>query len=88
MHIPEFLRQTEKFYGKEEGWCIGDGSIFYICDFFVGSIYTDFFKNPHSWAKQDKKDTILNKYPKFKDYGERFITQSNVKEWFKDRDAI
>ena len=45
--LPNFFKLIEEY--TKEGWLIGDGSKIYMCDFFIGSIYTDLFVNQSSW---------------------------------------
>ena len=45
--LPNFFKRIEEYC--KEGWLIGDGTKIYMCDFFVGSVYTDLFINKTSW---------------------------------------
>jgi hypothetical protein len=45
--LPEWLEKMKKFY--KEGWVVGDGSKFYMADFYIGTIWTDILNNPGSW---------------------------------------
>ena len=55
-----------------DGWLIGDGSKIYMCDFFIGTIYTDVLGNNESWIDAKTRREFLDKAPKFEAYGKRF----------------
>ena len=76
-----FFPQIEEFC--KDGWLIGDGSKIYMCDFFVGSFYTDSFSNPKSWVPKERKDGYAQKFPNFFAYGARF--EAANQEWMKNR---
>ena len=61
-----------------EQWLIGDGEKIYVCDFFVGSIYADIFINGDSWISENEKLGFCIKYPKFKNFGERFCHENTA----------
>ena len=66
--LPEFLNQCN----LKDGWLIGDGSKIYVCDFFLGTLYTDIFNNCYSWISPIEKQTFYSQFPKFEEYGKRF----------------
>ena len=59
-----------------EGWLIGDGTKIYLCDFFLGTIYTDIFSNGRSWLSPKERNSISSKFPKFMSYGDRFMLEN------------
>ena len=77
----EFFPHVEEFC--KDGWLIGDGSKIYMCDFFVGSLYTDVFGNPKTWMPKEKRDEYAKKFPNFIAYGARF--EAANQEWCKKR---
>ena len=56
--IPEYLEKMKQYY--KEGWVVGDGKVFYMADFYIGSVWTDILNNPGSWIKPDEKKVILD----------------------------
>ena len=66
--LPKFLDYIEPECAKAENFIVGDIS---LADFYIGGLYVNYFKNsmiyaPERWA------ALLEKYPGFKAYGERF----------------
>ena len=45
---PEWLKKMDEHYCGD-GWCVGDGSKFYMADLYIGTIWTDIINNPGSW---------------------------------------
>ena len=54
----------------ENDWLVG--KFLTIADFWVGGLYTNFCNNPNISFAKDKWKDVLNKWPNFKAYGERF----------------
>ena len=79
--FPEFLELVEPYC--KDGWLIGNGNRIYMCDFYVGSLYTDVLGNKDSYLTHEQKRQILDKAPNFEAYGKRF-EQAN-KTWLKKR---
>ena len=52
--LPEFFKKIEEYC--KEGWLIGDGSKIYMCDFYIGSIYSDLFVNKKSWLTDKHRE--------------------------------
>lgn len=50
-----------------------------IADFWVGNIYTNFINNPEVTFAKDKWPTVLEKYPHFKAYCEKFSEENKVR---------
>ena len=55
--LPEFLTLIEPFC--KDGWLIGDGSQIYMCDFVIGSIYTDQFANVDNWMPKEIRAEMM-----------------------------
>ena len=66
--MPKFLKGTDAYYAKG-AFITGDK----LCcaDFMVGNIYVTYATNPASYA-QDKWEKLMNDFPNFKAYGERY----------------
>ena len=45
--LPDFFKAMVPYTSKG-GWLVGDGRQIYMCDFFVGQIYTDLVVNEKS----------------------------------------
>ena len=43
-----------------------------IADFWIGGLYTNLINNPNKTFAHDKWDKVLEDFPNFKAYGERF----------------
>ena len=61
-----------KPYTSKGGWLLGDGSQIYICDFFVGSVYTDVINNPKSNFTWAEREVLMRNAPEFTAFGKRF----------------
>jgi glutathione S-transferase len=68
--IPEWLEMMKPYYC--DGWVVGDGSTFYMADFYVGTIWTDVINNPGSWLTSVEQDAFKKQFPEFAAYGKRF----------------
>ena len=54
-----------------------------MCDFFVGTIYSDVLGSPDSWIDAKTRRAMLDKAPKFEAYGKRFVTENQA--WINKR---
>lgn len=79
--LPNFFKSIEEY--TKEGWLIGDGSKIYMCDFFVGSIFTDLMQNETSWMSKEMKKHIMDTCPNYCAYGMRFVEEN--KTWIDKR---
>jgi glutathione S-transferase len=52
-------------------------------DFWVGSLYTNYFVNPNICFAKDRWAPILDKYPNWKAYGDRFVAAND--SWMQKR---
>jgi len=70
----------------KEGWVVGDGSKFYMADFYVGTIWTDILNNPKTWMTKAEIKAICDKFPEFVAYGARFDAEN--KKYLDMRPAV
>ena len=61
-----------KPYTSKGGWLLGDGRQIYMCDFFVGSVYTDVINNPKSNFTWAEREVLMRNAPEFTAFGKRF----------------
>merc|ERR1712086_389273 len=60
----------------KEGFLVGDSLT--TADFFIGgTIYTQILNNTVHWLPNDKKAAILEQWPNFKAYGERYAAAND-----------
>ena len=70
--LPPFLAHVEGLL-RDSGSLVGENLT--TADFWIGGLYTNFFKNPLRYSPE-RWDALLVNYPKFAAYGERF-SQAN-----------
>ena len=70
--LPKFLGVVEPLCAKGN-WVVG--SDLTVADFWIGGLYTNFINNPNISFAKDKWPTVLNDFPEFKAYGERFTEE-------------
>ena len=70
--LPRFLDEIGD--RLESGWLVGDKIT--IADFFIGGLYTNYLANDAITFGKESWPTILEKYPKFKAYGERYAAEN------------
>ena len=67
--IPKFLDKIDQRCSEGEFLV---GNTLTIADFYIGGLYTNYLANPNGTFAMDKRAAILEKYPNFKAYGERY----------------
>ena len=77
--IPKFLDEINE--KCKDGWLVGDKIS--LADFFVGGLYTNYLANEHITYGKDEWKSLLDKYPNFKGYGERYAAENAA--WLASR---
>jgi glutathione S-transferase len=66
-------------------WLVGNKIT--IIDFWVaGIVYTNILGNPHSDYPKDRREEVLDLFPNFKKYGERY--RSTIKTYLESREPL
>ena len=79
-HLPKFLNYVDANCAKGQFIC---GDKLTIADFCIGGMYTNFFANPAVGFAAEKWTAVLEQFPNFKAYGERFVAAMNEKHLSK-----
>lgn len=67
--LPKMLAAFKPFLENEHKFLLGDE--LYLCDFVLGSFYTDVVTNPLAYGREEYAK-VLEEYPKLKDFGEAY----------------
>ena len=73
--LPSFLSFLEPKLANG-GWLVGNKLT--VADFFAVQIYTSYFANPNVTFAQDKFASLLEQYPNYKAFGERFVAENKA----------
>mmetsp|Transcript_7412 Transcript_7412/g.12523 ORF Transcript_7412/g.12523 Transcript_7412/m.12523 type:complete len:210 (-) Transcript_7412:72-701(-) len=79
--LPKFLTFLEPILAKGTKFLVGDSLS--CADFWIGGLYTNYFNNKGVGYAPERFAELLEKYPNFKAYGERFA--SEMKEYLESR---
>lgn len=78
--INNFLTEIDGNLTKSKFLC---GDNLTIADFTIGALYTNYVANPHTTFAKDRFAKVLQDFPNFKAYGERFAEAN--KEYLASR---
>jgi glutathione S-transferase len=71
-YVPKFLDEIND--KCKDGWLVGDKIS--LADFFVGGLYTNYLANENITFGKEGWASVLEKYPNFKAYGERYAAEN------------
>ena len=63
------MQQFEPYFSNNHKFLLGDKPL--LCDFVVGSFYTDLVDNPNAYGREDF-NRVCRENPAFKAFGENF----------------
>ena len=70
--VPVFLGKLQPYLSRRK-FLMGDR--IYLCDFWIGMLYVNFFKKRGIYEQQ-RWDALLQRYPDFEAYGELFSKEN------------
>ena len=73
--IPNFLKSIDHLCAKGE-FLVGDSLT--TADFWIGGLYTNFCANENVGFAKERWQAILEEFPNFKAYGERFAQANST----------
>ena len=73
--IPKLLNSLESRFASGE-WLVGNRLT--IADFAVGQVYINYVANPAITFGQDRFAAVLEQFPNFKAYGEKFVAENKA----------
>ena len=68
--VPNFLAKIEERCGAGEFLV---GNTLTCADFYIGGLYTNYCANPDITFAKDQWAAVLDKFPNFKAYGQRYV---------------
>ena len=74
--VPKFLQEIDPKCGGDTKFLLGDKLT--IADFWIGGFYTNYAANPNIDYAPERWAALLEEYPNFKAYGERFTEENKA----------